>query len=596
MPGPEPRPVMNRGQSGRAWAGAIAALMLLAVAVQVPWTQSAAVLPRRLALHALAVVVLLHASRRFRLGQVGAVACALGLWQALTWSVSETRWLGIPRLMDGVAALVLLVAVAGGRLPRRALLWPLVVAGGLGAALGLLQQWVELPWLVQATRPSGFFVSRAVAGEYVAASLLLTVGFMTRRERPLTLVLVGLQVAFLVSTRSRTGWAVAVLGLIWVGSWLARKEQRAVGATVALAVTLALLLTPGPRIDWHAPRPYAGSLISLSRLELGGRLVTWRNTLALVADHPWLGVGPGGFAATYPAYHRAVVRDEAFSASQQIEEPHNEPLRAAVEWGIPGLVLAALLVTVLLRGVPRRLGRRTAALLGAGAALGLSSLVSLTFVAPPTLLLVTCVAGLLGRVPRGKPSRVPPALARLTTVPLVGLMVWMDVPHWQASRAWRQAEEAARQGSLRSAYEGLRHAAPYTHDAVAYARQAEVARSAGDGNRCAEAAREGLRQAPLSTRLIHLLGECEALRGNTTAAVAAYTQELSLLPESPYALWGLAQLSTGPTRLQLLQQAADAARLEWALLPPALARQEREQLQRLARDLEEELAHATAEE
>ncbi|OJH42056.1 hypothetical protein BON30_02195 [Cystobacter ferrugineus] len=570
--------------------------MVLAVAVQVPWTQSAVVLPRRLAMHALAVVLLLHASRRLRWGAVGAVACALGLWQALTWMVSEARWMGMPRLMDEVSALVLLVGVAGGRLPRRTLLWPLVLAGSAGAVLGLVQQWVELPWLLQATRPSGFFVSRAVAGEYVAASLLLTVGFMTGRRSLLALGMVGLQVAFLVSTRSRTGWAVAALGLLWVGIWLTRRERRAVGATVALAVALALVLTPGPRLDWHAPRPYADSLLSLSRLELGGRLATWRNTLSLVADHPWLGVGPGGFAATYPAYHRAVVRDEAFSTGQQIEEPHNEPLRAAVEWGIPGLVLAALLVVVLLRWVPRRPGRRTASLLGALAALGLSSLVSLTFVVPPTLLLATCVAGLLGRAHRGGAPRLPRSLARLSPVLLLGLLAWVDVPQWRASRAWRQAEEAARQGSLRSAHEGLRDAARHTHDATSYARLAEMAQSAGDAPHCAEAAREGLRLVPRSTHLLHLLGECEARRGDKAAAATAYTQELRLLPESPYALWGLARLSTGATRTHLLQQAAAAARLEWSLLPPSLGREERERLQRLTQRMEEELAPPAVEE
>ncbi len=342
--------MLTRIQTYRVWAATLAVLLLLAVAVQVPWTQSAAVLPRRLALHALAAVCLLHAARRLRPGAVGAMACLLGLWQALTWAVSEVRWLGLPRLLDEAAALVLLVAVAGGRLPRRVLLGPLVAAGVLGAALGLLQQWVEVPWLVQATRPSGFFVSRAVAGEYVAASLLLTVGFVAGRKRPLALALVGLQVAFLVSTRSRTGWAVAALGLLWVGSRLAARERRTVGASVALAVTLAMLLTPGPRLEWHAPRPYADSLASLSRLELGGRLATWRNTLELVAEHPGWGVGPGGFSATYPAFHRAVVRDEAFSAGQQIEEPHNEALRMAVEWGLPGLALALLLLATLLRG------------------------------------------------------------------------------------------------------------------------------------------------------------------------------------------------------------------------------------------------------
>jgi O-antigen ligase len=581
--------MLGRQWGRRAWAVAVSGLVLLVVAAQAPWTQSAAMLPRRLALHTVAVVCLLQAARRLRLGLASALALAWVVWQALAWTTSEVRWLGLPRLMDGVAALALLVAVAGGRLPRRVLLWPHIAAGSLGALLGLLEQWVEVPGLAQATRPSGFFVSRAVAGEYVAASLLLTVGFLVGRRRPAALLLVALQVGFLVSTRSRTGWAVAGLGLLWVGSRLAVREQRAVGATVALAVILAVLLTPGPRLSWQAPRPYAESLGSLARLELGGRLDTWRNTWAMVGAHPWLGVGPGGFAATYPRYHRAVVRDRAFSAGQQIEEPHNEWLRGAVEWGLPGLTLGGLLLGTLLLGVPRRPARRTVALVGALAALGISSLVSLTFVAPPTLLLATCVAGWVGRGTRARQVRVQPVVARAAGAALAGLLAWVDVPHGKASWAWRQAEVAATRGHLRSAYEGLRAAAPSTHEARAYMRLAEMALQAQAAPRCAEAAREGLQRVPASTRLLTLLGECEALQGNTSAAREAFDRGLELFPEDPYALWGLAQLSTPAMRATLMKQAAEAARLEWALLPPQLASRERERLRLLAQQLEEAL-------
>lgn len=567
----------------------VSVALLLAVAAQVPWMQSAVVLPRRLALHLLAVVCLLHAARRLQLGWGGVVACALAVWQALAWSTSDVRWLGLPRLLDGVAALVLLVVVAGGRLPRRVLLWPLIAAGGLGAALGLLEQWVDIPGLLHATRPSGFFASRAVAGEYMAASLVLTVGLFAGRQRPWTLALVALQAAFLVSTRSRAGWAVASLGLLWVGSRLARKEGAAVGATVALAVILAALLTPGPRLTWQAPHPYAESLASLGRLEWGGRLDTWRNTLALVAAQPLLGVGPGGFAPTYPHYYRAVVRDRAFSAVQQIEEPHNELLRMASEWGLPGLALGGLLLAMLMRGAPRCPSPRTASLLGALAALGLASQVSLTFVVPSTLVLATCVAGLVSRGERGRRVRTKPRLVHAVAVALAGLLAWVDVPQWESSWRWRQAENSATRRHLRSAYEGLSAVVASTHETAAYARLAEVARMAGDAPRCVEAAREGLQRAPLSTRLLSLQGECEVLQGHAVAAREAYTRGLQLLAEDPYLLWGLSQLSTGASRHELLRKTTEAARLEWALLPPALARAEREYLLALARKAEEEL-------
>ncbi|XXF79491.1 O-antigen ligase family protein [Myxococcaceae bacterium GXIMD 01537] len=566
--------------------------VLLAVAAQSPWTQSAVMLPRRMALHLLAVVCLFHAARHARLGRLGALACALAAWQSLSWAASDVSWLGLPRLLDGFAALALCVALAAGRLPRRVVLWPLVAAGALGAGLGLLEQWVELPGLVQATRPSGFFASRAVAGEYVAASLVLTVGFLPLRRYPWALALMAIQAAFLVSTRSRTGWAVAALAVLWVSRHLPVRERRMAWGTLVLAVLLAAGLTPGPRLEWLGARPYAESLTSLARLDVGGRLDTWRNSLVMVKEHPWLGVGPGGFAPTYPRFHRAVVRDRAFSASQQIEEPHNEGLRAAIEWGLPGLALGGLLLAVLLRGVPRRPRRRTVALLGALGVLGLASQVSLTFITPSTLVLAACVAGLLGRGARRRGVRLYRVGLQAVPVALAVLFAWVDVPQARASLNWRQAEESAQRGQLRRAYEGLQAAAPDAREAVAFIRLTEAARRAGDAPRCVEAAREGLQRAPLSTRLFTLWGECEALQGHVAEAREAYEQGLRILDNDPYALWGLAQLSEGARRIELMEQVAEAARLEWSLLPPALARREREWLQTLSQRAEEEWVNA----
>ncbi|MBM7112986.1 O-antigen ligase family protein [Archangium primigenium] len=580
---------------GRAVVVLCAVLVCLAVAAQVPWTQSAAVLPRRLALHLLTVGVLLHAARRPRWGAVALVAGALGAWWTVTWRLGESPWWGAPRWLDGLVALVLLSSVAGGRLPRRFLLVPLMALGGAGALLGLVQQWVDLPWLLQATRPAAFFVSRAVAGEFVAASLLLAVGFLLGRGRPWALVLVGVQVAFLVSTRSRTGWAVAAVGLLWMGWHLDGPRRHSLAAVVGLSAGLAVLFTPGPRLAWQAPNPYADSLGSLSRLELSGRWVTWRNTWALVMDHPGLGVGPGGFSGVYPAYHRAVVRDEAFSAGQQIEEPHHELLRVAVESGLPGVGLVLLLGGVLLRGVPRRPGRRTAALLGAGGALVLSSCVSLTFVAPPTLLLATCVAGLLARTRSHRRFRGRPVGVSLAAASLLGLVLWMDVPLTRASIAWRKGEEAAARGLLRSATEGLSEAMAQARDVAVHARLAEVSFLAGDMNRCVQVARGGLHHLPRSTRLLFLLGECEAARGNTAAAREAHARGLRLLPDNPHALWGLARLGSGEERVRLLLQAREALEVEASLLPSTHAWREREQLQRLSQEVEAALAGPHAE-
>ena len=56
----------------------------------------------------------------------------------------------------------------------------------------------------------------------------------------------------------------------------------------------------------------------------------WYAALAMIRDHPVLGVGPNHFASTHPAY--------ALPESAHLRDPHNVYLRVASEWGVPAAV------------------------------------------------------------------------------------------------------------------------------------------------------------------------------------------------------------------------------------------------------------------
>ena len=130
---------------------------------------------------------------------------------------------------------------------------------------------------------------------------------------------------------------------------LAWKLLAAVGGAVLLAVVIA---TAGGG---------ASRLLSLASKSLGYRLQYWQSSLAMIADHPWLGVGPGQFQNAYTAYMLP-------TASEEIADPHNFLIEVWATAGTPALlamlaVLAAFGWTVLrsarqssvgnaLRGVP----------------------------------------------------------------------------------------------------------------------------------------------------------------------------------------------------------------------------------------------------
>src|SRR5690606_37307911 len=93
-----------------------------------------------------------------------------------------------------------------------------------------------------------------------------------------------------------------------------------------------------------------GLRFAVQGLAADGRIETYRATLAMIGDHPWLGTGLGTFGWAFPAYRL----DEA-SILGVWELTHNTLLQTAAEMGLPvaaavaGFVLATL--AALARGV-----------------------------------------------------------------------------------------------------------------------------------------------------------------------------------------------------------------------------------------------------
>jgi O-antigen ligase len=147
--------------------------------------------------------------------------------------------------------------------------------------------------------------------------------------------------AGLYLTYSRAAWLLALpAALVAIGIPYRHRLHWGVAALFALSVALA------------ATGVLLGRGASPSGLLDEIRLPVWQSTLALIGDHPWLGVGLDGFQYVYPRYMQAAAWSEPL-----LYHPHNVWLDAAARLGIPGLVLFALLVagTVqsLLAGVRR---------------------------------------------------------------------------------------------------------------------------------------------------------------------------------------------------------------------------------------------------
>lgn len=148
-----------------------------------------------------------------------------------------------------------------------------------------------------------------------------------------------------VLTASRTG----IVCIVLLGLWGVADRRLSRYARVLLwAAPLAYAICWFGMTEWsqQAAGGFAGS-VQLHKSDLSSsRFAIWSNALALVKDHPWLGVGWGEFNFAW-SLTPFPGRPVAF-----FDHTHNLPLQLLVELGIPlGLLVLGLLAWSLVKGV-----------------------------------------------------------------------------------------------------------------------------------------------------------------------------------------------------------------------------------------------------
>ena len=130
-------------------------------------------------------------------------------------------------------------------------------------------------------------------------------------------------------------------------------------ATALLGLTISIPFTP-PHGSYGVLRLASDLVEGESANDYSsGRLELWQQALGMVAAHPVFGLGPDNYAHT------------PRGASEAFEHPHNAVLQSALEWGIPGLLLACAGLGMTMLAAGRSLARRAdaPALAGFGIAL-----------------------------------------------------------------------------------------------------------------------------------------------------------------------------------------------------------------------------------
>ena len=291
----------------------------------------------------------------------GALALLASLAVLMVMALGASLWAGAPWALSlstagTIASAILAVAVAAcaarsglGERAFRAFCIALVVAGVLSSAIGLVQVFApNLPdgeWVALAAIP-GRATGNLRQPNHLSSLLLWSVvaaiwlGEARVIYREVAWMLALLFIEVIVLSGSRTGQ----IGMVALMGWglLDRRLSRATRLLLLGSLLAYHALVEATALWAHYTHQSFGAELRLSGSALfvsDSRYKIWWNSLALIAQHPWLGVGVGefNFAWTLTPFPNRPV---AF-----FDHAHNLILQFAVEMGVP--LTVALLALVL---------------------------------------------------------------------------------------------------------------------------------------------------------------------------------------------------------------------------------------------------------
>lgn len=362
------------------------------------------------------------------------------------------------------------------------------------------------------------FLTPAGLGGMLALALPLTVALALDargRRRSAAWLLVALQIGGFLAAASSTAGGALLLATTALAWQRARAGRRLAVAGAVVGVALAVLGAVAVQRGGIALRP--DDPTGPWRLRAGN----FRAALEMAADHPWVGVGPGGFAERYPTYRVA--------GDNETRHVHDLPLELLAEWGVPAGAAAATGFFWLFAWPI--FGARRRPLFERGMAVGLAAfafhnLGDFTAFMPSLLILAAVVRGLYHA-----PARAPEPVSLRLALPSWGALLAGAVVLAAAGQADDHrlaARYAAHAGETDEAARLSRQAlrlAPWNPDVVLLAARAHEGREEGPALADRAVALSPVRPAARVHRARVRLG-----RGDVAGAHADLSRAVELYP------------------------------------------------------------------
>lgn len=272
---------------------------------------------------------------------------------------------------------------------------------------------------------------------------------------------------------------------------------------------------------WAIPAVAAIGVVATVAVGESGRGPVWAATARMIAAHPWVGVGPGGFARAFPTF---VTEPTIFRWSHA----HSDPLQYVAETGLVGVIVGMIAIGAWASRVNGRDPRARRALAGVGL-LAAVSLVEFPLHLPLILVLGAMSAAWTLRAD-GSPAAGRALAASGALAAAAGLA--LDLVPTQDAQATRDVDAAVvalRAGDRATATATARRLASTFPDVPRWThRAARLLTAADQPDDAVAVSTTALRWAPFDEQLWVDRAEARCALGDGEAGAQDYAQALRI--------------------------------------------------------------------
>jgi Flp pilus assembly protein TadD len=301
------------------------------------------------------------------------------------------------------------------------------------------------------------------------------------------------------------------------------------------------------------------------------RTAMWGNTLAMIRDHPMVGVGFANHAVYYPAYVRATLVDREFGEQRHPDFAHNDYLQLTAELGLVGVALGAWFLVALGTTLRSALGggsadrRAAAALVLSLAGLLTDALFSFPFeraLPPLSIMVLAGIAVNLGPSPRRSVALSRKGTGAVATLVLAGVL-GLGWASWNRLAVDRRlsvmvgAEKRQDWPTILSVGQGILRLDPHQKDALLLVGAANV--GMGRPQEAIERLRALLATHPYEMNALGNLALAYAQVGQWTEAIDCYDHVLRMVPHHARTHYNRARALEGAGRGAEAQAAYEQA-------------------------------------